>query len=110
MLGIIIPILITYYVYKNAKENGRNAVLWAVINVAVILTVQIGVGIIGAIFMAVALGDAFNMENPFAGYDLLVNLIGVALSLFASYLVYRHVTRVPDDKQFTAPPPPPTFN
>ncbi len=110
MLGIVIPILITYYVYKNAKENGRNAVLWAVINIAVILTVQIAVGIIALIFMWLAAGNTFNLENPYSGYDLLVNLIGVAVSLFASYLVYRHVTRVPETVFRQSPPPPPTFN
>ena len=110
MLGIIIPILITYYVYKNAKQNGRNAVLWAVINVVVIIAVQLLVGIIGIAVLA-ATDNSFSADtfSSFNGVGILINLVSVAASLIASYFIYRYVSSVPADKQFVAPPPPPQF-
>jgi hypothetical protein len=112
MLGFLIPILITVYVYKQAKENGRNAVLWSVINIAVIIGVQLLIGI--TIGIAVALGTEFLgwEEDSFEKWSIGINLLAVVASLVCSYFfVVRTVTRIPDE-QFNGapPPPPPQFN
>lgn len=107
MLGIIVPIIVTYFVYKNANENGRNGLLWAIINFVVTFGIQIAVGFAYALVALLVLGWT---EAEIDGWALPVNLIGVALSLLAAYLIYRHVTRVPDSMFREMPPPPPRFN
>lgn len=109
MLGIIVPILITYYIYKNAKENGRNAVLWAVANVAVIIGVQLLFGLTAGILIEFGIQFYGWSENTLHDWYLPINIIALVLSLTASYLIYRHVTRVPE-QPFISPPPPPKFN
>jgi hypothetical protein len=107
MLGLIIPILLTIHVYRNAKETGRNAVLWAVINLAVIFGVQIFIGLTFGI--AIGIGTEFLgwEEGLFDKWIFLINIVTLIISLLCSYFfVVRTVTRVPEE-QFNAPPPPP---
>ncbi|MDQ4120504.1 MAG: hypothetical protein M3209_03555 [Acidobacteriota bacterium] len=110
MLGLIIPILLTIHVYRNAKETGRNAVLWAVINLAVIFGVQI--------FMGLSFGIAFGLGTEFFGWEenlvekwtIGINLATLVVSLLCSYFfVVRAVTRIPEEQFSTPPPPPPQF-
>lgn len=105
MLGIIVPILVTIYVYKQAKETGRNPILWAFINLAVFYGVQILLGF--SIGLIMALGG---MEQSIEQYSLLISLICLVIAGIGSYLVVRHVTRVPDSMFQELPPPPPSFN
>lgn len=109
MLGIIVPILFTYYVYRNAKENGRNAVLWTFINICVIFGIQIAVGAAVVITLALIYGWS-DFDDPFNGWSPLINFLGLGLSLLGSYFVYRHVTRVPESLFNEPPPPPPKFD
>lgn len=110
MLGLIIPILLTIHVYRSAKENGRNAVLWAIINLAVIFGVQIFIGL--SVGIAIAIGTEFLgwEEGLFEKLSLPINLLGVVASLACSYFfVVRTVVRVPEEQFNTPPPPPPQF-
>lgn len=111
MLGLIIPILLTIHVYRNAKETNRNAVLWAIINLAVIFGVQI--------FIGIAFGITLEIGTEFLGWEegliekltFPINLVALVASLLCSYFfVVRTVTRVPDELFNTpSPPPPPQF-
>lgn len=110
MLGLLLPIFITIYVYKQAKENGRNPILWSIINIAVIFGTQILIGLAIGIGIALGIGFLGWSEDTFEKWTLLINLGAVVASLGASYLVVRYVTRVPDEQFNQAPPPPPRFN
>lgn len=111
MLGLLIPILITIYVYRQAKETGRNAVLWAIINLAVIIGIQI--------FIGLSLGIAIGIGSEFLGWDegllekwsFAISLFATIISLICSYFfVVRTVTRIPDEQfNVQSPPPPPQF-
>jgi putative flippase GtrA len=101
MLGLLVPILITIYVYKQAKETGRNPIIWSIINIAVIVGVQVLLGV--ALILILGL-DGVEQNT------LLVNLVAIAVSLLCSYLfVVRPVSRVSDAFIGQGPPPPPQF-
>ena len=109
MLGIailIIPFFVSYYVYKNANENGRNGAVWALINFVATFGIQIVFGIaLAAIWLLIG----WKMES-LQFWSLFLNLIGVGLSLFVSYLIFRHVTLISDEAFRESPPPPPNFD
>ncbi len=111
MIDLLLPIFITIYVYKQAKENGRNAILWSAINLVVIFGVQIFLG------LAIRVGEAIGIEflgwdeNLFDSYFIGFDLFFFIISLICSYFfVVRTVTLIPDEHCTPAPPPPPKFN
>lgn len=107
MLGLIIPFIVTYIVYRNANENGRNGAVWALINFVATFGIQIVFGLALGIFWVLILGwSPESLQN----WSLLLNTLGVGLSLFVSYLIFRHVTRVPDEAFQESPPVPPRFD
>lgn len=104
MLGIIVPIIVTIYVYKQAKETGRNPILWSFINLAVFFGIQILLG------FAIGLGMAISgAEESITQYTLPINLVCLVVAGVGSYFVVRHVTRIPDEMFQELPPPPPKF-
>ena len=113
MLGIIVPIIVSWYVYKTAKENGRNGILWAFINFVAFFGAQLIFGL--AVGVALGLGIALQgwdesvFEQVFQQWNILISLVGFAVGAICSWLIVRHVTRVPDEKFYPQPPAPPTF-
>ena len=107
MLGLIVPFIVTYIVYKNAKENGRNGAVWALINFVATFGIQFAFGVALGISWILILGWS---EESLQNWSLLLNIVGVGLSLFVSYLIFRHVTRIPDEVFRESPPPPPKFD
>jgi diacylglycerol kinase len=112
MLGLLVPILITVYVYKQAKDTGRNPILWSVINVAVIVGVQILIGVAAGILIGLGIAFYGLSETAFEDYSLPISLIAGVASLVCSYfLVVRRVNQIPDEEfNRQSPPPPPQFN
>lgn len=112
MLGFLIPILITIYVYRSAKETNRNAVLWSVINLAVIFGVQIFIGLTSGIILSI--GSEFYgwEESLLEKWNFPIGILALVVSLICSYFfVVRAVTQVPDEEfNVQSPPPPPQFS
>lgn len=113
MLGIIIPIIVSWYVYKTAKENGRNGILWAFLNFVaffgaqLLFVVTVGVALgLGEVFLEWQEGAA---EAAFDQWSLLISFLGLICGGICSWLIVRHVTRIPDEQFQQLPPPPPQF-
>lgn len=107
MFGLLIPILITFYVYKGAKQTGRNPVLWSFINVAVIIGVQFAIVVTAGILIGLGIAFFGWSKSSINNYNLPITVIAGVLSLLCSYLfVVRRVNRVPDEQINLAPPPP----
>lgn len=108
MLGIVVPIIISIYVYRQAKETGRNAPLWAIVNFAVIFGVQIFIGL--ALGLILMFGAGWS-EEAIDNLSLPIGLLAFVVSLVCSYFfVVRTVTRIPDNEFNAPPPPPPQFH
>lgn len=109
MLGLailLIPFFVSYSVYKNANENGRNGAVWAIINFVATFAIQI-VFIMASSIIWLLLGLPL---QSLQFWSLFLTLAGVGLSLLVSYLIFRHVTLIPDHVFRESPPPPPEFD
>ena len=114
ILGLIAVFIATYYIYKTAKDTGRNAVGWG------LLTFGIGIGlqiilpaiilIIIAIVMSVSGRRLNNVDELPFGINLIISLTGLAGSFVGIWLIMRRVSMIPDDEVFVAPPSPPNFD
>lgn len=113
LVALAFVIVATYYVFKTARDNGRSGAGWAVLAAAVGLGVQWFLPIILAIILAVvyvATGTrpdelAQTLETP----ATVISFACLILSVVGLLLILKLVSRVPDEPEALAVPPPPTF-
>ena len=116
IFGLIIIIVVTVHVYRTAKQYGRNAIAWT------LTTLGIGFGIqlilpffIGIVIGVVMLAGRSSPEQIQAAMTsapaIIINIACIILSVIVVFLVLRHISKIPEEIDFTPPPSPPdTFN
>ncbi len=113
ILGLIAVFIAAYFVYKSARDTGRNAINWS------LLTVVVGIGLQiilpGIIFFIIAAVMAISGKPirdvddlPF-GATIIVSIFGWAASILGIWLILGRVSLIPDKESFDSPPAPPTF-
>jgi len=114
ILALVAMIVAAYQVYKTASGNGHSGVLWA----GIALAVGIGFQLVIPILIGLVLGVIYistgtpveELQNKINGPAMVIGIITIALSFFGVWLVYRHVSKIPDDAAVDHVPPPPTFD
>lgn len=117
MLGILAMIavfIITYYVYKSAKDYGRNAVGWAAFTFCLGFGIQIVIPLFLGIFIAIYLTMKGQTPDEIQDYvgsmSFLLGIIPMILSLVAIGFVLKYVGTMPREREIIPPPKPPTFD
>jgi hypothetical protein len=117
MLSILIFVFIIitpFFVYRSAKQSGRNAILWALLTLAAGIGLQIIVpilfGIIYAVILTVSGSSAREVQESIQSIGSIVGIFCLFISIISIFLIMRHVGKIPDEKPFISPPTPPTFN
>lgn len=107
---MIFAILAFWWGYKKGRDSGRSGPLWSVICGGTFIGIQLlfglGIGILMGIGIAVWGWD----ESILTDYSIGVSLIAVIPALFATWLIFRYLDRIPDEPVMIQPPPPPTFD
>jgi uncharacterized BrkB/YihY/UPF0761 family membrane protein len=120
MIGILAFVAIfvaTYYAYKNARDYGRNAVMWALI----VFGVGFGLQIIAPLIAGIIIAAVFifqgtpieQIEEATYGYAVIINIVFIVLSVVGMFLILKYLGTVPDEEVSVAtevPPPPPDFD
>ena len=114
IIGYIIIIVVAYYAFKTAKDTGRNGFLWAF----VAIFVGIGMQLLLPVFIAVVLGFLYiasgtplnKLQDEMGDVVIFLKIGALALNMIAMWLILRHLSKLPEDEPFIAPPPPPTFD
>jgi hypothetical protein len=106
MIAIIFLIIATIFVYRTARDNGYNAILWAVITVITFLGVQLAVGFLIGIIFGLGMAAFGWSETSLTNNAFVFNLIALAASIGSVMLILRHVNKIPDDEPANVPPPP----
>lgn len=110
MIGLLLALaflfIAAYFVYKTAKQNGFNAVLWVIITIITFFGVQIALGF--AIGVVIGLGMLILQWLPdtFEKFSFLINLISLATGVGGVILILRHVNKIPEEEANALPPPP----
>jgi len=112
--GFVIMIAMTYQTYKTARDNGRNAGLWALAVFGVGFTFQfiipfiVGV-VLGIILVAQGTSDPVELQSKLTGPALILGIVCLVISIAGMWLVFKHVSKVPDvPVGGEVPPPPPS--
>jgi Na+/pantothenate symporter len=119
MIGIaafIFVLVAPFYVYKNAKQNGHNAILWTMISVVAGFGVQILIplilGFIIAVYYAMKGYSETAINDAIQGPGTIIGLIALIVSIVGVLSIMKKVNTIPEEAFLTTqpPPPPPNFN
>ncbi|MGI8639758.1 MAG: hypothetical protein ACR2MG_07365 [Pyrinomonadaceae bacterium] len=114
ILGFIAVFIATYFVYKTAKDTGRNAAIWGLLTFAVGFGIQIIlpllIGIIFGFAMAVSGSSVMEIQADIQSASIIIAIVCLILSFIGIALIMRHVAKIPEEKSFVPPPSPPNFN
>jgi len=117
MIGIaafVIMIVMIYQTYKTARDNGRNAGLWALASFGVgfgfqiIIPLAIGV-VLGIVLVTQGMHDPNELQSRIAGTANIIGVVCIILSIAGMWIIFKHVSKVPDLPPANTPPPPPDF-
>lgn len=112
VFGLILLIVITVFVYRTAKDYGKNAGLWALITFGIGFIVQIVLPIIFIVVLAIILmmrGMSQQQVNDSIP-SFLITVVFLILSLVAGFLILRKVAQMPEEEPFMPPPSPEEYN
>ncbi len=114
ILGFIAVFIAAYFVYKTAKDTGRNAVGWALLTLAVGIGIQIMlpilIGFVIGMAMMISGSSVADIQESIEPAAIIISLVCLALSFVGIWLIMRRVSVLPEDESFVAPPQPPTFD
>jgi cytochrome c biogenesis protein CcdA len=114
ILGLIVIVLATFYIYRLAKKNGRNAVTWAAITVTVGGNIQILIPFLLVMIIFFVLTFAGNSVNKTERLlktpIIIIDTICLIFTIISLLLIMRFVAKTSEEKTFTIPPSPPEFN
>jgi hypothetical protein len=112
ILGIVAIVVMTIQVYKTAKNNERNAGLWAVMTALVgiglqfVLPIIVGI-VIAIVYVAQGTRDPAAIQQQLYGPALVIGIVSLVLSIIGMVIIFKFVSRVPDAPPVSVPPPPP---
>ena len=101
--------IISYSIaYKRAKATGRNGYIWGIIATTVFIvtgfTITFGIGV----FLGMGI-ELWNWsENIVESYSVIGTIVAVVASFGTTWLILRHLNKVPEES-LPEPPPPPVF-
>ena len=115
ILGIIFVIVATYFIFKTAKENGRNPLGWALTAFGVGIGMQFIIPIILSIvvaFIFMATGTrADQLPVVIQTPSTIITFVCLGLSLVGVFMILRHISTHREEPEIDdPPPPPPTFD
>ena len=111
ILGLVVIIVAAVMAYKTAKQYERSAGLW----VAIVIAIGVGFQIVIPVVIGIVMGIVYvlqgnnpaDMQNDLDGWLILINVVSILLSVVGIMAVLKYLSKVPEDKPYTAPPAPP---
>lgn len=115
IFGLIAVFVVTKFVFKTARDNGRNAGRWALLNFGVGIGTQfilpIIIGMILGVYLILTGVEPDSLAEVVGDWALSVTIVCFAISFVSMFLILRQVAQVPEEPaDVNIPPPPPTFN
>jgi cytochrome bd-type quinol oxidase subunit 2 len=110
LLALAFLFISTFFVYKTAKENGYNAILWSVLSFFTFVGVYLVLSV--TIVLIIGIGIRFLGWSPnlLDQGGMMIELLVMATSAACVMLILRHVNQLKDDEPFVGEiPPPPDF-
>lgn len=113
ILGFIFVIIAPFFVYRSAKQSGRNAVGWALTAAAVGIGIQVVIPFLIGIVLGLALlasgTPPDGIRQAVTTPSIIIGIICLIISVAGVLVIMQHVAKIPEEKPFVPPPSPPQF-
>ncbi|MGI8555638.1 MAG: hypothetical protein ACR2LT_04700 [Pyrinomonadaceae bacterium] len=107
-------IVAPFFIYRNAKQNGHNPILWAALafgaGIGLQIILPLLIGIAWGMVMALKGNPPAVIQQSLQGYLTIIGVISLVLSVGGILLIMRHVNSIQDTEELPLPPAPPNFN
>ncbi len=115
IFGLIFAIVAPFFIYRTAKQNGRNAIFRAlltlVVGVGIQIVIPLLIGVVIALVMFAQGFSEYQIQQAVQPYTLIIGILCLVLSIVGIFLIMNQVNKVPTEESFINPPAPPTnFN
>ena len=111
LIGLAFLFISTFFVYKTAKENGYNAVVWAAASFFAFIGVYLFLSVTIVIVVSIGIAYLGWARNTLESGGMVIELIVMAASAGSVILILRHVNQMKDEEPFIEEiPPPPDFS
>ncbi|MGI9034528.1 MAG: hypothetical protein ACR2GD_00685 [Pyrinomonadaceae bacterium] len=114
IIGLVVIIVAPFFIYRNAKQNGHNPILWAALafgaGIGLQIILPLLIGIVWGIVMALKGKPPAVIQQSIQGYAAIIGVISLALSVGGVLLIMRRVNSIRDTEEVNLPPAPPNFN
>ncbi|HEY0428190.1 MAG TPA: hypothetical protein VGC76_10450 [Pyrinomonadaceae bacterium] len=114
ILGIVLIVVSTIYIYRTAKQNGHNAVLWTVITalagVALELVIPLALGIIIASVWMSQGKSLLQIQQDILVPAIIIGIVCLVLNFVVVFLIMKKVSPIAEENLAEPPPPPSDFN
>lgn len=105
-LVIIFVAIATIFVYKTARQNGHNAVLWTFLTIVAFLGTQFLAGLVLGIVLILGAAAQIFPENGTNAISAVFSIIALIASIGSVVLILNRVNRIKEGETPEVPPPP----
>ena len=106
---MILAIIAAWLAYKKAKIAKRNAILWAFITAGAFIGTQAIVSIGLSVFIEIVV-QSTKISDSYGNVGFLITGLSLVASFIVMWRILLFLDGVPEEKPFTPPPSPPTFD
>jgi hypothetical protein len=103
-------IISTVHVYKTAKSNGHNAVLWTLANIGVFLVIPNVIGFFLAVAMVIAVSGGQMAQSTMETLAWLLSYAMLGVGVAAVLWILKHVSKINEGAELPPPPSPKHFD
>jgi F0F1-type ATP synthase assembly protein I len=97
MLPIVFIIVTAILIYRSARDNGYNAILWTVVAVVGYAVIQIGLGLISGIVLALGIEFWGWAPTLIEDYSFAIGLAALVPAAGFVFIIWKYVNRLRDD-------------
>ena len=97
MFPIIFIVITSIFIYRTARDNGYNAVLWTVAAVSGFIVIQVAIGLFAGVLLGIGMALWDWPSTLFEDYAFLIGLVSLIPSVGFILIIWKYVNRIRDD-------------
>ena len=102
MLPIIFIIVTAILIYRSARDNGYNSVLWTVAAIVGYVVIQLAIGLFFGIVLAFGIEIWGWPSTSLEDYSFVIGLVALVPAAGFVLIIWKYVNRIRDDHIPTA--------
>ena len=98
LLALGFLLISSFFVYKTAKDNGYNAVLWAAAAISAFVGVYVVLAVLIVLVISIGISSLGWSRNTLDSGGMLIDLLVTVACAGSVLLILRHVSKIKDEE------------